>query len=255
MRMDKKKETTYWEFTDRHAGSISYWTWRRVGGELEYTSSRERFPTYGEVVLSAIQWGFDPSRQRHCVTTSTGTVWLQPDGRGSRARPEGPARLLRSSVYSHVLESADRRRGRRLLDAAIAGQGARKGNVQILGETGVLAIVLQRGFRRSFLKHFESVRLEEMSACGRAMKSGAPVCIADVQRDRLFAPHRAIAVASGFRAVQSIPLTDSRRNLIGVLSVHYTEPLTFAEWRLPKLLRSGKAMAAFLERVLASRTP
>ena len=44
------------------------------------------------------------------------------------------------------------------------------------------------------------------SACGRAARASAQAAIADVTADAGLAPHRDVAAASGFRAVQSEPL-------------------------------------------------
>jgi GAF domain-containing protein len=45
-----------------------------------------------------------------------------------------------------------------------------------------------------------------------------------VSTDKRFGPHRGIAAASGFRAVQSTPLVDKNGHLVGVVSTHYPDP-------------------------------
>jgi GAF domain-containing protein len=50
------------------------------------------------------------------------------------------------------------------------------------------------------------------------------VVITDVTTDPGFAPHRDIAQASGFRAVQSTPLVNQSGHLVGMLSTHYPRP-------------------------------
>jgi hypothetical protein len=45
-----------------------------------------------------------------------------------------------------------------------------------------------------------------------------------VTTDPGFGPHREIAAASGFRAVQSTPLTDRAGRVVGVVSTHYPRP-------------------------------
>ena len=62
------------------------------------------------------------------------------------------------------------------------------------------------------------------SACGRAAQACAQAVIADVTADAGFAPHRDIAAASGFRAVQSTPLVDYAGRLIGMVSTHFRHP-------------------------------
>jgi GAF domain len=62
------------------------------------------------------------------------------------------------------------------------------------------------------------------AACGRAAKECAQTVIADVAADPDFAPHRDIAAACGFRAVQSTPLADYAGHLIGVVSTRFRRP-------------------------------
>jgi GAF domain-containing protein len=153
-------------------------------------------------------------------------------------------------MRSFLLPGPARLKLRRLLDEAIAGQDAAKGNVQWFGQRGALQIVAQRGFNHDFLKRFEFVRPDDESACGRTMRSSGAVLIADVQRDRVFAPFRPIAAAAGFRAVQSVPLPGAAGNTVGVLSVHYADPLPFPEWRLSRLQSHAVPIADLLRQVI-----
>jgi GAF domain-containing protein len=112
-----------------------------------------------------------------------------------------------------------------VLDAAVALTGADFGNIQLLHPaSGSLTIVTQAGFGSEFLDYFAVVDMDDNSACGRAARRSAQMVIADVDADPGFAPHRAIADASGFRAVQSTPLTDEAGDLVGVLSTHFRDP-------------------------------
>jgi GAF domain-containing protein len=112
-----------------------------------------------------------------------------------------------------------------VLDAAVALTGADLGNIQLLHPaSGSLTIVTQAGFGSEFLDYFAVVNMDDNSACGRAARHRAQTVIADVDADPGFAPHRAIADASGFRAVQSTPLTDEAGDLVGVLSTHFRHP-------------------------------
>ena len=122
-----------------------------------------------------------------------------------------------------------------VLDAAIAKSGAAKGNIQVFDvASGTAEIVVQRGFGPEFLHYFKSVSLADGSACARALLVGRRVIIENVDTDPEFAPHRGIAAASGFRAVQSTPLFTPNGCLQGVLSTHFPAPrrLTEAETRL-----------------------
>src|SRR5262249_20799410 len=112
----------------------------------------------------------------------------------------------------------------KVLDGALSLLGADFGNVQILDPaTGSLRLVTQSGFDNGFIDYFASVD-DSGSACGRAASQRSQVVISDVQTDPAFEPHRAIAAASGFRAVQSTPLIDSSGRMVGMLSTHFVRP-------------------------------
>ena len=112
-----------------------------------------------------------------------------------------------------------------ILDTALTKYETDLGNIQLADpESGALAIVAQRGLGLDFLSHFRTVRSEDGSACGRAMRSRESVLIKDVMVDPLFAMHRDIAVSAGFRAVQSAPLINRAGTPLGVLSVHFRGP-------------------------------
>ena len=132
-------------------------------------------------------------------------------------RLQGAAEQLRDTSRLDVLLP-------KILDGALSLMGADLGNVQLLDPTsGVLNIVTQSGFGSEFVEYFTAVD-DDHSACGRAARHGAQTVIADVTTDAGFAPHREIAAAAGFRAVQSTPLTDSAGRLIGMVSTHSRLP-------------------------------
>src|SRR5690348_5514486 len=114
------------------------------------------------------------------------------------------------------------------LDEAVAGAIALTrtdfGNVQLVDPaSGVLRIAAQRGFGDEFLAHFAIVD-DDATGCGRAAAARAQAVIGDVTEDPGFAPHRAIAATSRFRAVLSTPLVDASGALRGVLSTHFRDP-------------------------------
>jgi GAF domain-containing protein len=112
----------------------------------------------------------------------------------------------------------------KVLEGALSLCGADRGNLQLVNPTaGSLVIVAEQGFGAEFLEYFAVVD-DDGSACGRAARRHAQTVIADVTTDPGFAPHRAIAAASGFRAVLSTPLIDRAGGLIGVVSTHYRRP-------------------------------
>ena len=110
------------------------------------------------------------------------------------------------------------------LEEVLSLARADRGNVQLADpESGALKIIAQHGFDEAFLAHFAVVD-DDGSACGRAARRSAQLVITDVITDPGFEPHREIAAASGFRAVQSTPLVDKAGRLVGVVSTHYPRP-------------------------------
>jgi GAF domain-containing protein len=112
----------------------------------------------------------------------------------------------------------------RALETVLSLARAERGNVQVVDPaSGALRIVAQHGFGQEFLDHFAVVD-DDRSACGRAARHGAQLIITDVAADPDFMPHREVAAASGFRAVQSTPLIDMAGRVVGVVSTHYPRP-------------------------------
>jgi PAS domain S-box-containing protein len=151
-------------------------------------------------------------------------------------------RLLSADNLSVVL--AD------LLEDAIITNGADFGNIQLYNpEMGALVIVTQRGFEQEFLDYFSVVRVDEGSACAQALASGERIVIADVSLDAAFEPHRPIAAAAGYRAVQSTPLKNRSGKVLGMLSTHFRTPRRPSE-RDERLLDLYARLAAdLIERV------
>lgn len=130
------------------------------------------------------------------------------------------------------------------LDGALSLSGAERGNVQVIHpQTGSLTIAAQYGFATEFLDYFAVVD-DDGSACGRAARQRVQVVITDVTTDVGFGPHRDIAAASGFRAVQSTPLVDLSGRLVGVVSTHYPGPYCPSERDLRVLRRYGELVGA-----------
>jgi len=190
-------------------------------------------------------------------------IALHASGQADRARQveryAGWARfdldepLVAQRLY---LAAAKLRRVRRLdllaglaLDEVLSLARADRGNVQLADQaSGMLRIVAQHGFDAEFLDHFAVVD-GDGSACGRAATHGTQLLISDVTTDRGFAPHREVAAASGFRAVQSTPLVDVTGRLVGVFSTHYPRPYAPP----PGDMRILQRYADLLGQVLAAR--
>jgi signal transduction histidine kinase len=129
---------------------------------------------------------------------------------------EFSTRLRATTKLSAILDE--------VLTATMDIQRADFGNVQLCDpESHVLKIAAQRGLNAEFLDYFANVE-DPTAACGRAMRSGSRVIIEDVQTDAQFAPHRHIALAAGFRAVQSTPLFDRGGEFLGLISTHFRQP-------------------------------
>jgi GAF domain-containing protein len=137
-----------------------------------------------------------------------------------------------------------------VLEFALTVLHAERGNVQLADPaTGALKIAAQRGFGPEFVEYFAAVT-DDTSACGRAAQQHAQVVIKDVTTDPGFAPHREIALASGFRAVQSTPLVNRAGRLVGMLSTHYPRPTTPPHRDLQLVSRVGVLVGESLSRLL-----
>jgi hypothetical protein len=108
-----------------------------------------------------------------------------------------------------------------VLDGALVLAGADFGTIQLLDPaTGTLRVVTQSGFDAGFLDYLAAVN-DGSSAWERVARDGVQTVIADAAADPGFAPHRGIAAASGFRAVQCTPLADPAGRLVGVVSAYF----------------------------------
>ena len=124
------------------------------------------------------------------------------------------------------------------------------GNIQLYNpQAGALEIVAQRGFRQDFLDHFRQVRVDEGSACAQAMQSGQRIIIEDVELDLAYEPHRKIAAAAGYRAVQSTPLKSGNGSILGMLSTHFRLPQRVSERNQRLLDLYARHAADLIERM------
>lgn len=134
------------------------------------------------------------------------------------------------------------------LTATIEIQQADFGNVQLCNpESNLLEIVAHRGFNSQFLEYFAEVA-HSSAVCGRALQSRSRVVIEDVEIDEQFAPHRHIASASGFRAVQSTPLFSRGGEFLGVISTYFRRPHRPSERELRLTDLYARQAAEMIER-------
>ncbi len=91
-------------------------------------------------------------------------------------------------------------------------------------KSGFLELDEQRGFQAEFLNFFARVKLQDGTACARALHSRDAIIAEDVMVDPHFARCRGILERAGVRAVQSTPLISSSGALVGILSTHFATP-------------------------------
>jgi two-component system CheB/CheR fusion protein len=141
-----------------------------------------------------------------------------------------------------------------ILDATIEITGADLGNIQLVNPaTRALEIVAHHGFQADFLDRFHEGAPDGNSAWGKALRTGKRVMIEDVENDPLFEPHRAIAAAAGYRALQSTPLVSRYGNILGILSTYYCQPRLPSARDLRMLDLYARQAADFVERCRAIR--
>lgn len=174
-------------------------------------------------------------------------IWIHDDSESSTLLSEvAGAAILRYELEGpgHPQQIHQQLSG--FLEGAIKKGHADFGNIQLLDKnSGTLQIVCQKGFRHDFLKYFETVTVRDSSACGNAMKNLRPVVIPDVLCDNSFAPHREIAVASGFRAVMSVPLLGVDKSLIGVISIHSSR--VRSDWADSQAVTIAGGLGSFMQ--------
>lgn len=136
-----------------------------------------------------------------------------------------------------------------ILDDVIALHGAEYGDVQ-LPSGHELVIVAQRGLSAGFLKKFRRVDAQDGTACGRALRSGAVVLIADVAQDFEFAPHLIDAKEAAFRSVQSAPFFTTDAKFICMVSTHFANPHRTTAIELEMLKAYGIVAADHVCRLL-----
>ena len=126
------------------------------------------------------------------------------------------------------------------------------GNVQLVDwKSGCLEIKAQRGFDYEFLNFFEWVKLQDGTACARALRNRDAIIIEDVTLDPQFAPCREIISRAGFRAVQSTPLISSSGALVGILSTHFAMPYRPTDQQMLAIKTAAQLVADAIIRLRA----
>ena len=160
--------------------------------------------------------------QRGSATDAPFSAAAQPRGELA-AEVQALSRLNdASSRLWHVTSLEDGLKA--ILEAALSLLAGHKGNVQLLGDDGMLRIAVHAGFDRDFLDFFQTVRPEDSASCGRALQTGERVVIEDAETDERYAPLREVARTAGYRAVQSTPIINRDGRPLGMISTHFREP-------------------------------
>ena len=138
-----------------------------------------------------------------------------------------------------------------LLNDVVALHGAEYGDLQLLvGDE--LVLVAHRGLSVPFLRAFRRITRADGCACGRALREGRTIVVADVTRDPDYAAFRAEAQAAGYRSVQSTPLTTGRGRVLGMVSTLFANVHEPTPIELDTLARYSRVAADYLEALLGA---
>jgi GAF domain-containing protein len=136
-----------------------------------------------------------------------------------------------------------------LLTDVVALHGAEYGDLQLLvGED--LIVVAQRGLSEPFRR----VDKADGCACGRALREGRTIVVADVMQDPGYADFRSEAEAAGYRAVQSTPIITGRGRVLGMVSTLFANVHEPTPIELDTLARYSRIAADYLETLVGTDT-
>jgi two-component sensor histidine kinase len=113
----------------------------------------------------------------------------------------------------------------RFVDASTNLHGADFGIVQLFNpQSRTLEIASQKVYPEEFLQMVSSVSAADRCGSGRVLRENRAIIISDVEADADYAPFRAIAKASSYRAMQSTPMVTTVGELVGVVSTYFGQP-------------------------------
>src|SRR5262249_56086244 len=146
-----------------------------------------------------------------------------------------------------------------LLNDVVALHGAEYGDLQLLAGDE-LVLVAHRGLPLRFLRAFRHVTRADACSCGRALREGRTVVVADVTTDEGYAAFRGEVAAAGYRAVQSTPIATSRGRVLGMVSTMFANVHEPTPIELDTLARYSRIAADYLQELvgadrLAPRAP
>jgi GAF domain-containing protein len=136
------------------------------------------------------------------------------------------------------------------LDSALDVTSAEYANIQLINlNHRVLESKAHRGFKKSFLNFFKFV-YDSTTACGAALLERKPIIVEDVCFSPIFSDNKILEVIvdSGVRSVQSMPLITDGQKILGIISVHYSRPRSFAKYDQFHFQVLSRAIANLIDR-------
>ena len=166
------------------------------------------------------------------------------------ARREASALRRLAEASDHLWQVRDLDTGlHEILLESIHLVGADKGSVQKLDAHGILRIRAHHGFDQEFLDFFREVRGDNNGSSGKALRTGKPVFIPDIDLDPGYRPYAGAARLAGYRAVLCYPIASPGGNPLGVMSTHFAEPKIIPAEALKVFDLYAKLAACFMERL------
>ncbi|CAH2604106.1 PAS domain S-box protein [Rhodovastum atsumiense] len=112
----------------------------------------------------------------------------------------------------------------RIVEAATVLMRSDAASIQELhAETNRLKLMACRGFHPESATHWEWVRADSDSACGRALRAGKRIIISDLEQFDAGSDDAAAFRSSGFLSVVSLPLRAHSGRIVGMLSAQWRE--------------------------------
>jgi len=140
-----------------------------------------------------------------------------------------------------------------MLEASIRLLGADKGGLQLFDKfRQTLTVAAQQGFDQHCADLFRDRRLTESNyPTVRALVSGCPVVVEDIQSDELSAEFRRAAGTADFRSLVSMPMAANNESPVGVVTVCFHSTHRPDEKALRRLMLYARQAAGFIERCRA----
>jgi len=160
---------------------------------------------------------------------------------------EAGLRVLQAQSVSEALDI--------MISGSIELLGADMGIIQLLDRDGKLSrVAAQQGFTQDILESFFETSDADDNSRGRALRSGIPAVIEDIEADEAYAPFRATARKAGYRAIIAAPLVGRLGVPQGIMVLHYRSSHRPSDADLEHLELYRRRGGDFLERFKAEET-